>query len=129
MKDTSLSIYPRRRDTLARPLSLLHKPGIRCKFKLFLKKLSMNQVKKTTTKNLNRSQVLVSDRTLELDKPPSSQLSLEMNDARALREFSSDDGPPETPAATGPTAEKRRLRVDAKSSGARSPGVDRKSVV
>ena len=66
----------------------------------------MNQVKKTTTKKLNRSQVLVSDRTLELDKLPSSELSLEMNDARALREFSSDDRPPGTPAATGPTAEK-----------------------
>ena len=30
MNDTRLSIYPRRRDTLAGPLSLLHKPGIRC---------------------------------------------------------------------------------------------------
>ena len=83
----------------------------------------MNQVKKTTTKKLNRSPVKVSDRTLELDKLPSSQLSLEMNDARALREFSSDDRPPGTPAATGPTAEKRRLRLDAKNTGARSPVV------
>ncbi|MBD0340279.1 MAG: hypothetical protein ICV61_05095, partial [Microcoleus sp. Co-bin12] len=83
----------------------------------------MNPVKKTTTKKLNRSPVKVSDRTWELDKLPSSELSLEMNDARALREFSSDDRPPGTPAATGPTAEKRRLRLDAKSSGARSPVV------
>ena len=65
----------------------------------------------------------LSDRTLELDKLPSRELSLEMNDPRALREFSSDDRPPGTPAATGRTAEKRRLRLDAKSSGARSPVV------
>jgi len=82
----------------------------------------MNQVKKTTTK-LNRSPVKVSDRTLELDRLPSREVSLEMNDAPALREFSSGDRPPEAPAATGPTAEKRRLAVDAKTSSARSPVV------
>jgi hypothetical protein len=82
----------------------------------------MNQVKKTTTK-LNRSPVKVSDRTLELDRLPSREVSLEMNDAPALREFSSGDRPPGAPAATGPTAEKRRLAVDAKTSSARSPVV------
>lgn len=82
----------------------------------------MNKVKKTTTK-LNRSPVKVSDRTLELDRLPSSELSLDLTEARALKEFSSDDRPQGTPAATGPTTEKRRLPVDAKTSKARSPAV------
>lgn len=82
----------------------------------------MDQVKKTTTK-LNRSPVKVSDRTLELDRLPSSELSLEMTDARGLREFSSDDRPPGTPAATGQTAATKRRRVDGKSERARSPVV------
>ncbi|MEG4584062.1 hypothetical protein QUA54_02280 [Microcoleus sp. MOSTC5] len=82
----------------------------------------MDQVKKTTTK-LNRSPVKVSDRTLELDLHPSSELSLEMTEARALREFSSDDRPPGTPAATGQNAATKRRRVDGKTSRTRSPVV------
>jgi hypothetical protein len=90
--------------------------------KLFFKKVSMNQVKKNTTK-LNRSPVKVSDRTLELGNLPLSELSLEKTDSQALREFSSDDRPPGTPTATGRTAERRRRRVDGKSEWARSPVV------
>ncbi|NQE35135.1 hypothetical protein [Microcoleus asticus] len=82
----------------------------------------MDQVKKTTTK-LNRSPVKVSDRTLELDRLPSRELSLEMTEARALREFSSDDRPPGTPVATGQTAATKRRRVDGKTSRNRSPVV------
>ncbi|MEG4230293.1 hypothetical protein QUA35_29410 [Microcoleus sp. N9_B2] len=82
----------------------------------------MNQVKKTTTK-LNRSPVKVSDRTLELGNLPLSELSLEITDGQALREFSSDDRPPGTPTATGRTAETMRRRADGKTSGARSPVV------
>ncbi|MEG4496199.1 hypothetical protein QUB05_26480 [Microcoleus sp. F10-C6] len=82
----------------------------------------MNQVKKNTTK-LNRSPVKVSDRTWELGNLPLRELSLEMTDSQALREFSSDDRPPGTPAATGRTADTRRRRVEAKSERARSPAV------
>ncbi|MEG4145243.1 hypothetical protein [Microcoleus sp. Pol12B5] len=82
----------------------------------------MNQVKKTTTK-LNRSPVKVSDRTLELGNLPLSDLSLEITDGQALREFSLDDRPPGTPTATGRTAATRRRRVDGKSEWARSPVV------
>jgi len=82
----------------------------------------MDQVKKTTTK-LNRSPVKESDRTLELDRLPSSELSLEMTDAGALREFSSDERPPGTPAATGQTAATKRRSVDGKSERDRSPVV------
>ncbi|MEG4110775.1 MULTISPECIES: hypothetical protein [unclassified Microcoleus] len=83
----------------------------------------MNQVKKTTTK-LNRSPVKMSDRTLELGNLPLSDLSLEITDGQALREFSSDDRrPPGTPTATGRTAETRRRRADGKTSWARSPVV------
>ncbi|MBW3584305.1 MAG: hypothetical protein KY448_00245 [Cyanobacteria bacterium 0813] len=82
----------------------------------------MNQVKKTTT-NLNRAPVKVSDRTLELDRFPSSELSLEMTDARALRDFNSDDRPPGTPATTGQTSATKRRRVEGKSERARSPVV------
>ncbi|MEG5063615.1 hypothetical protein QUB33_08330 [Microcoleus sp. B3-A4] len=82
----------------------------------------MNQVKKTTTK-LNRSPVKVSDRTLQLESLPLSELSLEMTDGQALREFSSDGRPPGTPTATGRTAETMRRRADDKSEPARSPVV------
>jgi len=83
----------------------------------------MNQVKKTTTK-LNRSPVKVSDRTLELGNLPLSDLSLEITDGQALREFSSDaHRPPGTPTATGRTAETRRRRADGKTSWPRSPVV------
>ncbi|MEG4576328.1 hypothetical protein QUA56_27190 [Microcoleus sp. N3A4] len=81
----------------------------------------MNQVKKTTT-NLNRSPVKVSDRTLELGNLPLSDLSLEMTDPRALKEFSRDR-PPGNPAATGRTATTKRRRVDGKTSWDRSPAV------
>jgi len=81
----------------------------------------MNQVKKTTTK-LNRSPVKMSDRTLQLGNLPLSELSLEITDGQALREFSSDDRPPGTPTATGRTAETMRRRAeDGKTSWARSP--------
>ncbi|MEG4420439.1 hypothetical protein QUA70_17895 [Microcoleus sp. LAD1_D5] len=80
----------------------------------------MNQVRKTTTK-LNRSPVKVPDRTLQLESLPLSELSLEMTQGQALREFSSDDRPPGTPAATSRTGKTRRRRVDGKSEGARSP--------
>ncbi|MEG4105993.1 hypothetical protein [Microcoleus sp. S13_C5] len=80
----------------------------------------MNQVKKTTTK-LNRSPVKVPDRTLQLESLPLSEWSLEMTQGKALREFSSDDRPPGTPAATSRTAETRRRRVGGKSESARSP--------
>ncbi|UNU25092.1 hypothetical protein [Microcoleus vaginatus] len=80
----------------------------------------MNQVKKNTTK-LNRSPVKVPDRTLQLESLPLSELSLEMTDGQALREFSSDDRPPGTPTATSRTAETRRQRVDGKSEWTRSP--------
>ncbi|MEG4053958.1 MULTISPECIES: hypothetical protein [unclassified Microcoleus] len=82
----------------------------------------MNQVKKTTTK-LNRSPVKVSDRTLELGNLPLSDLSLEITDGQALREFSSDDRPLGTATATGRTAATRRWRLDGKSEWARSPVV------
>jgi len=76
----------------------------------------MNQVKKTTTK-LNRSPVQVSDRTWQLSKLPSLDLSEDMTDARGLRELSLDDrsrGIPET-------AQTRYFRVEAKTDRARSP--------
>jgi len=82
----------------------------------------MNQVKKTTTK-LNRSPVKVSDRTLQLESLPLSELSLEMTDGQGLREFSSDGRPPGTPTATGRTAQTMRRRTDGKSDRARSPVV------
>ncbi|MEG4214721.1 hypothetical protein QUA27_05925 [Microcoleus sp. Pol14C6] len=83
----------------------------------------MNEVKKTTTK-LNRSPVKVADRTLELGNLPLSDLSLEITDGQALREFSSDDHRASgTPTATGRTAETRRRRADGKTSWTRSPVV------
>ncbi|MEP6489092.1 hypothetical protein NDI43_10025 [Microcoleus vaginatus GB2-A3] len=82
----------------------------------------MNQVKKTTTK-LNRSPVKVSDRTLELGNLPLSDVSLEITDSQALRDFSSDDRPPGTPTATDRTAETMRRRADGKSESARPPVV------
>jgi hypothetical protein len=78
----------------------------------------MNQVKKTPTK-LNRSPVKVSDRTLQLGQLPSLDLSLEMTDAGALREFSRDDRPHPSPG----TAEKRRRSVDGKTERVGSPVV------
>ncbi len=82
----------------------------------------MNQVKKNTTK-LNRSPVKVSDRTLELGNLPLSDLSVEMTDGQALRQFSSDDRPSGTPTATGRTAETMRRRADGKSEPAGLPVV------
>jgi hypothetical protein len=76
-------------------------------FKLFLKKLSMNKLKKNTTK-LNRPVVKESDRTLQLGQPPSFDLSIEMSDT-SLTQLS-HDRPPGTPG----TAEKKRRRVGAK---------------
>ncbi|MEG4801773.1 hypothetical protein QUB63_23170 [Microcoleus sp. ARI1-B5] len=78
----------------------------------------MNQVKKTTTK-LNRSPVKVSDRTLQLGQLPSLDLSLEMTDAGALKEFSRDDRPQQSPG----TAEKMRRSVDGKTERVGSPVV------
>ncbi len=80
----------------------------------------MNQVKKTTTK-LNRSPVKEPDRTLQLESLPLSELSLEMTDGQAVREFSSDDRPLGTPTATGRTAETMRRRADGKNEWTRSP--------
>ncbi len=78
----------------------------------------MNQVKKTTTK-LNRSPVKVSDRTLQLESLPVSELSLEMTDARPLRELSHD----RPPGSLG-TAGKKRRRVDGnRSESGQSPVV------
>jgi len=92
----------------------------------------MNQFKKTTTK-LNQTVVKESvsearpyggyaneeDRTLQLGQLPFNELSLEITDAPALRELSRDDRPQETPR----TVQKRRGRVDGKTSKARSPVV------
>ena len=78
----------------------------------------MNPVKKTTTK-LNRAVVKESDRTLQLGKLPDRDLSLDMTDALALREFNRDDRDRGTPE----TAEKMRRRVDAKTERVRSPVV------
>ncbi|WP_293347028.1 MULTISPECIES: hypothetical protein [unclassified Microcoleus] len=79
----------------------------------------MNQFKKTTTK-LHQTPGKDSDRTWELDRRPSIDLSLDLADAGALRTFSRlDDRPQETPERT----EKKRRRVDGKSNRARSPVV------
>ncbi len=79
----------------------------------------MNQFKKTTTK-LHQTVGKDGDRTWELDRRPSIDLSLEMTDAGALRTFSRlDDRPQETPERT----EKKRRRVDGKNNRTRSPVV------
>ncbi len=78
----------------------------------------MNQVKKTPIK-LNRSPVKVSDRTLQLESLPDRELSLEMTDARPLRELTHD----RPPGSLG-TAGKKRRRVDGnRSESAQSPVV------
>jgi hypothetical protein len=84
-----------------------------------VKKVTMNQLKKTTTK-LHQTVGKDGDRTWELGQRRSIDLSLDLAEAGALRTFSRlDDRPQETPERT----EKKRRRVDGKSNRARSPVV------